>query len=326
LADVKPILLVSDHADDASLLAEISLVTRAPIEVASSAGKAIDFLSANDCLGIFIDVSKNEVLQNFENEAQKRLGLFSERLQPNRIHFISDRELSENREVTLSPLFGNFFQRPTENFDTNGQLYGRFVLAGEDKATHELKHFLSAQGTIQKVVLTNTSQKQELAEAVRQYLIAAKIPARMSNIITNSVDELLMNALFDAPCDQFGKTLYSATARDQARELKEGEQVTMTIGFDGFYVGFSVQDGFGSLDRGRLLNHVSANYRDQDYKIRAGQAGAGLGLATIHNGGGSLIYHCEGRNKTEATLLYRAYPSYREFKNQFKFFSAKFYL
>jgi len=322
----KNILLVSDHPDDASFLAEVSQVVNANLKVAPNAKESVDFLASNDCTAVFVDVSKTATLRGFEAEAEKRLGLFSDRLQTNLIHFISDRELSENREVTLSPLFGSFYQRPTAELEQNGQFYGRFVLAGEKKATHELSHFLSPQGKVQKVVLTNTSQKQEAAEAVREYLIAAKIPARISNIITNAVDEILMNAMFDAPCDEFGKTLYSATARDQARPLKEQEQVTMSIGFDGFYVGISVTDGYGSLDRGRLLNHVSANYRDQDYQIRAGQAGAGLGLATIHSGGGSLIYHCEARTKTEATLLYRAYPSYREFKNQFKFFSAKFYV
>ena len=134
-----------------------------------------------------------------------------------------------------------------------------------------------------------------------------------------------MNAMFDAPCDEFGKTLYSATARSQERELTGNGKVEMSIGFDGFYVGVSVCDFYGSIDRTRLLNHISANYRDRDYQIRAGQAGAGLGLATIFSTGGSLIYHCEARQKTETTLLYRAFPSYRDFKNQFKFFSAKFY-
>lgn len=322
----KNILLVSNHPDDASFLAEVAQIVGATLKIAPDAKEAVDFLSSKDCTAVFVDVSKPETLRAFEVESQKQLGLFSDRLQTSVMHFVSDRELSENREVILSPLFGSFYQRPSEDIEQSGKFYGRFVLAGEKKETHEVSHFLNEQGKTQKVVLTNTSQKQEAAEAVRQYLLAAKIPARIANIITNSVDELLMNAMFDAPCDEFGKPLYSATARDQARALKSHEQVTMSIGFDGFYVGVSIADSFGSLDRSRLLNHVSANYRDQDYQIRAGQAGAGLGLATIHSGGGSLIYHCEARVKTEATLLYRAYPSYREFKNQFKFFSAKFYV
>ena len=285
----------------------------------------MDFLAENECLATFVDVSKIAQLRDFEFEAQKRFGLFSDQLQSNHMHFVSDTEMSENRDAAISPLFGSFYKRYNEDIQKNAEFYGRFVLAGETMTTHELSHFLSPQAGTQTITLTHTNQKQEAAEAVRQYLISAKIPARISNIIANAVDELLMNALFDAPVDDFGKTLYNATSRNQGRELKENEQVKMSIGYDGFYVGVSITDQFGSLDRNRILTHVSSNYRDSEYQIRVSQAGAGLGVATIFKSGGSLIYHCELHAKTEATLLFRTYPNYREFKNQFKLFSAKFY-
>src|SRR6185369_6796516 len=131
-----------------------------------------------------------------------------------------------------------------------------FVIASEKMATHDLKHFLGPKAVVQGVTLTRSEQKQEAVEAVRQYLIQAKVPARISNIIANSVDELLMNALFDAPTDEFGKALYTITDRSQSRELKDKELVQMRIGFDGFNVGVSVTDFFGAIDRPRLLNHV----------------------------------------------------------------------
>jgi CheY-like chemotaxis protein len=321
----KSILLLSDHPDDATFLAEVSQSAQATLKIAANVDEAVELLAAESAMAIFLAVDKLKQLQDFEFATQKKFGLFSERVQPSAIHMMADKELSENRDVILSPLFGNYYQRQTENVSQSGEFYGRFVKASEQRSTHDLKHFLSEKGKVQKVVMNHTNQKQEAVEAVRQYLIAAKIPARISNIIANAVDEVIMNAMFDAPCDEFGKPLYSSTARSQERVLTGHEQVAMSIGFDGFYVGVSVADGYGSIDRTRLLNHISANYRDRDYQIRAGQAGAGLGLATIFNNGGSLIYHCEARIKTEATLLYRAYPSYRDFKNQFKFFSAKFY-
>ena len=322
----KQILLISSAPEDASFVSEVSQVVGAKVHVASGAMDGIEYLSNNEVVAMFVDISKKGSLQAFENEAQKKFGLFSDRLQTNSIHFMSDMDLSQNRDAILSPLFGNFYQRPEKDLEQNGQFYGRFVKAGETMATHGLKNFLSERSHVQTITLQNADQKQDAAEAVRQYLIAAKFSGRISNIIANAVDELLMNALFDAPCDEFGRPLYSSTSRSESRPLAANEQVAMNIGFDGFYVGVSVTDSFGSIDRNRLLNHVSANYRDRDYQVRQGQAGAGLGIATIFNSGGTLIYHCEAQQKTEATLLYRAYPSYRDFKNQFKFFSAKFYL
>ena len=321
-----PILLISDNADDASFLSQVSVMTESPLHLVSNAKNAIEFLSAEDCSDIFLDVTQVRTLNEFEMEAQKRFGLFSDRVQPQKFHFISQRALYETRDVIKSPFFGCFLQRTTENIEASGKFYSRFVNANRKGLTQDLKQFLNENGKVQKVVLTHSDQKQEAAEAVRQYLIAAKVPARMSNVIANTVDELLMNAIFDAPCDEFGKSLYTSTTRNQSRPLNGKDEVTMSIGFDGFCVGVCVTDQFGNIDRNRLLNHVSSNYKNQDYTAKQGLAGAGLGVATINNSGGSLIYHCQSGQRTDVTLLHQVFASYLEFKNQFNFFAAKFYV
>ena len=73
------------------------------------------------------------------------------------------------------------------------------------------------------------------------------------------------------------------------------------------------------------MNHVSINYREKEYKPRQGGAGAGLGLASILHTGGSLVYHCHEGVRTTAVLMTRVTESYRDFKSQFRFFSARFY-
>jgi hypothetical protein len=322
----KRLLLISNQPEDVTFLAEASQIAGATLEVMPDAKKAAEAIATLNPIAIFIDVNDMKLLNSFEMEAQKRFGLFSDQVQASRFHFIGNRPLQENRDVIQSPFFGSYYERPTSKIEENGQMYGRFVLAGEQMQTHDLKNFLSDRGKVQTVTLVRSDQKQEAAEAVRQYLIQAKIPGRIANTVANAVDELLMNALFDAPADEFGKSLYESTDRSQARELKEREVVKMTIGFDGFYVGVSIADFFGSIDRTRLLNHISMNYREKEYSVRRGLAGAGLGLAAVFNSGGSLIYHCENGNKTEVTLLYRAFDNFREFKSQFRFFSAKFYV
>jgi hypothetical protein len=322
----KRLLLISNQPEDVSFLAETCQIAGATLDVVPDAKAAAESIAKNNPSAIFIDVNETKLLNAFEFEVQKKFGLFSDQIQAHRFHFMANRPLQENRDVIQSPFFGSYFERPESRAEESAQFYGRFVLAGEQMQTHDLKHFLSDRGKLQTVTLVRSDQKQEAAEAVRQYLIQAKIPARIANTVANAVDELLMNALFDAPSDDFGNPLYSSTARNQVRALGSREQVKMTIGFDGFYVGVSIADFFGSIDRTRLLNHVSMNYRERDYTIRRGQAGAGLGLAAVFNSGGSLIYHCETNEKTEVTLLYRAYDNFREFKAQFRFFSAKFYV
>lgn len=323
------LVLISNHANDASFMAAVASSRRDELLVFPDAKAAMDTLAQLDVSAIFVDVTQLASLREFEFEVQQRFGLFSDRVRPNSIHFVSEHDLSKSRDAILSPLFGSFFQRPQQDIEAAGSVYGRFVVASEQQSTHELRQFLSVERlgpqAIQSVEITHTDQKQEAVEAVRQYLLAAKLPARVSNIIANAVDELLMNALFDAPTDEFGRHIYNTTQRNLSRELLPRERVTMKLGFDGLYFGISVVDQFGSLDRNKLLGHVSDSYRERDYSVRSGQAGAGLGVATIFNTGGTLIYHCESGQRTEVTLLYRGYGAYRDFKEQFRFFSAKFF-
>ncbi len=318
-------LLISDHPEDPSFLAEVGAINGSVVQTIPDPQAAVEYLAKQDCKAIFLDVNSPEKVQAFEAAAQQKFGIFGEQLSAAKFHFMSDRSLDENRDLIRSPLFGNFFQRPTHDHEECGKFYGRYLKASFDQSRDDLERFLGKQGGVQTVRLDHSDQKQEAAEAVRQYLIQGRVPPRISNIVANAVDEILMNAIFDAPSDEFGRPLYTLTERSQSRALKDKEIAEMKIGFDGFYIGVTVTDQWGSLDRTRLLNHVSINYRDNDYTVKQGQAGAGLGLATIFQGGASLIYRCDAKQKTQVTLLYRAFDNYRSFKNQFHFFQAKFY-
>ncbi len=321
----KEVLLISDHPDDPSFLAEVVQQVGAELVTVPDPQRAMDHLESRGFAAIFFDVTKISKLRSLEMEVQKRFGLLGEQVQASRMHFISDKPLSEKREVIQSPFFGSFFQRPNGNSEEAGKYYGRILSAGEEKGSNFLVRFLGEEGDVQEVSLTRSAQKQEAAEAVRNYLLQGRVPARIANTLTNVVDELLMNAIYDAPSDEFGKPIYSVTSRNEDRMLTGRESVEMKVGFDGNYLGVSVTDHFGSLDRTRLLNHVSINYRDQEYKVRQGGAGAGLGLSSILSTGGSLLYHCEDHKKTEAILITRVFESYRDFRAQFRLFSARFY-
>jgi hypothetical protein len=317
-------LLISDHPEDPSFLAEVAAINGAVVQTMPDLNAAADFISKNTVAAVFLDLNPDGNLQKFEVALQKSLGMFNDKLKPAQVHLICDRSLDESRDNIQSPLFSNFYQRPQQDHEEAAKFYGRYLKAARNGSRSDLENFLGPRGGVQEVQLEHSDQKQEAAEEVRQYLIQGKVPSRISNIIANSVDELLMNGIFDAPVDEFGKHIYTSTERSQSRALTPRELTRMKIGFDGFYAGVTVTDQWGSIDRGRLLNHVSINYRDSDYTVKQGQAGAGLGLATIFQGGASLIYSCVPGKETRVTLLYRTYDNYRAFKNQFHFFSAKF--
>ena len=212
-----------------------------------------------------------------------------------------------------SPLFGHFVLRHYGTPKAAGQHYARVVKATCAQRAFGVKGLLKDGAKVQVVKLQASTQKQEAVEAIKNYLLAVKFQSRMAALIANSVDELLMNAMFDAPIDEIGKPLYSSTARSTLIKLEDRHAVEMHVGFDGDYIAISAVDLFGSLDKVKLLKHISKIYTEEEYRVRTAVAGAGIGLATVFRSGGSFFFVSENRVRTEVTVFFRRTENFREF-------------
>jgi hypothetical protein len=319
----KEILLVSERPEDAQFASEVAQLTGASLVVEPDPVKCIAAFVNRSPTAIFFDVGNGKRFKAFEAEIQRSIGLFSDKIHPQKLYLLADQELSEQRDLTLSPLFANFSRRYLEETVFQSDFYARFMRGSEDPS-FDIGKFLAPGTKIQEAKIQNTKLKLDAVEAVRKYLFAAQFRGRVANLIANAVDELIMNALFDAPVDEFGKPLYSLTSRSVERKLTGQDEVDMRLGFDGNYFAVTISDQYGSVDRPKILKHVSSNYHRRTYQVSSTSAGAGLGLSNIFRAGGSLIYSVEPRVKTEATLIFKTFPNYRTFKHQFRILSVHF--
>jgi hypothetical protein len=73
------------------------------------------------------------------------------------------------------------------------------------------------------------------------------------------------------------------------------------------------------------MAHISKVYTNEEYKVRSTVAGAGIGLATVFQSGGSFFFSSDNHVQTEVTVFFRRTDSYRDFKDQFKFLATQFY-
>jgi hypothetical protein len=291
----------------------------------SNAEEGAKMIAAEEPSVILADTSSQEQYQELENAIQATVGLFSDKINANAIHFLSSEPLQSVPYLIRSPLFGHFVIRHYGVAKAAGEHYGRIVKATLAEHAFGLKNLLKPEAKIQIVKLGKTSQKQEAVEAVRNYLMAAKFQSRMATVVANAVDELLMNAMFDAPVDELGKQILSSTSRAAVFDLQGKAEVELQVGYDGTYVGLTACDQYGSLDKNKLLSHISKIYTDEEYKVRTAVAGAGIGLATVFRSGGSFFFVSESRSRTEVTVFFRKTDSFRDFKDQFKFISTQFY-
>jgi hypothetical protein len=317
--------LISARPEDQHFATEVAIVAGLSLKHVQSPVEGAAIIAQEEAHVILADVSTEQKYQALETAIQESVGLFSDKINANAIHFLSSSDLSEVKYLIQSPLFGHFINRNYHDPKEAGQHYGRLVKASLTERSFGIEHLLKPGSKIQVVKLSLSSQKQNAVEAVKAYLLAAKFQGRMSTVIANAVDELLMNAMFDAPVDDIGKPTLSSTARSSIIKLEGKSQVEMHIGFDGQYVAISAIDHFGSLDKNKLLSHISKIYDKEEYKIRTSVAGAGIGLATVFRSGGSFFFVSESRSRTEVTVFFRKTDNFREFKDQFRFISTQFY-
>ena len=319
------LLLVSSKPEDQIFAAEAAATSGLMLRVETDpvqAGKVIETELVGATLA---DVSSAELYQAFEQGIQSTVGLMSERINSNAIHFISSEDLSKIPYLIQSPLFGHYIYRKFGDPKREGTHYGRIIKATLSDRAFGIKGLLKPESKVQVVHLKNSSQKQDAVEAVKNFLVTAKFQTRMATVVANAMDELLMNAVFDAPIDEMGKATSSMLSRATLMPLEGPSAVEMHIGYDGDYVILSAVDHFGSLDKAKLMGHISKIYKEEEYKVKSAVAGAGIGLATVFRTGGSFFFISDAKVKTEVVVFFRRTDNFREFKDQFRFISTQFY-
>lgn len=319
------LLIISSKPEDVAFAEAVAEVTKLDLLKAATPAEGAEIIDKASPKVIFADVSSLEEYQAFETAVADKIGLFSEKLDANFIHFLTSEALEKTPYLISSPLFGHFVLKNFGDPKEDGRHYGRIIAATLGTRAFGLDTLLRTGAKIQTVKLQSSSQKQGAVEAIRNYLLAAKFQPRMAAVIANAVDEILMNSMFDAPVDDLGRAIYAATARSAVLKLEGKHAVEVQIGFDGKYAAITAVDFFGSLDKSKLLAHISKIYVEEEYKVKHSVAGAGIGLATVFRTGGSFFFASESRVKTEVTVMFRRTDSFKEFRDQFRFISTQFY-
>ena len=150
---------------------------------------------------------------------------------------------------------------------------------------------------LHEVTITRATQRahvvSELAEAVR----ARGQSARVASMAMLVADELISNAVHNAPVDAAGVHYRSEVARDIELELDARHQVRLRWGCDARYVAIEVTDQFGSLDRDTVLRALGKQ------EIRESGGGAGMGVALAYRSCDHLVFNLAPGKRSEVIAL-----------------------
>ncbi len=172
-------------------------------------------------------------------------------------------------------------------------------------------HLLSSART-NTTGIASSMERDGILARIDDYLDRLQVQSRIRKAVLKAGDELIMNALYDAPVDEHGVRPFASLTRTEPVLLPERHAATVSWGADGALFGVSVQDPFGSLDPEKVLDHFSRGAAKGSGQISQAPGGAGLGLFVTLGTVTRLVFQVTPGVSTVVTALFDLGGSYRD--------------
>lgn len=138
---------------------------------------------------------------------------------------------------------------------------------------------LAADAEVHERTIGEYFEKQRCMAEVVAAAERLQLPRRTQRAIEQCVDELAMNALFDAPVDETGRPVFAGVPSGTRVRLRTDASAVVRFGWDARRFVVGVRDEFGTLSRATVLAHLAKGLRaSEPVDRRAGGAGLGLYL------------------------------------------------
>jgi hypothetical protein len=168
--------------------------------------------------------------------------------------------------------------------------------------------------------LTRSGEKGTTLAGLEKLLLSKGVNQRCMTSIIQAVDELLMNAIFDAPADEKGRTYRKTRDRSDDFQLAGREEIKVKVNLRPEFIQVAVEDHFGSLSTAAVLKLVRKDYTKNTYDVIAETKSAGLGLHAMVKNGFSLSMNVDPGKLTQTVLTFPIYKSFKTMRNSFHSF------
>jgi len=311
------LLLISEREDDLAFCGKLSKSVNFPFHHVHSRDQLKSFLIDHPECIIFWDCDHEEASKDNSPKSVAAIGkILKDFGNPLKIFAITDKPLNQYPYLFKVPVFGHHIFRRYQ--EPALQLYSTIVQSMFVNHPFGLNRFFPEGTPNQKVVLTASRQKSPAVQAVQNVLGKIGVTNRLTGIVAQAVDELIMNAIFDAPHED-GAPTRKTLPRTEAFLFPPGEEVWLEMMMTDKYVGICVADGYGTLKKDVILGFLRKNYQEESYKDKKG--GGGLGLNEIIHSGLSVLFICKPDSRTEVMLFFPRAGNYKEFREGIRFVS-----
>jgi hypothetical protein len=152
-------------------------------------------------------------------------------------------------------------------------------------------------------VIVRAIERDEVVERLTAVARALGGGRRLVESVGLVADELVTNAIYNAPCGPDGQPRYAHRSRRDKVTLESTEYVRLDYGSDGRVFGIAVTDNFGRLTPETIRAGIERCLTSAD-PIEQKQGGAGLGIYTALGSVSQLVVNVEEGVKTEVIALW----------------------
>ena len=181
--------------------------------------------------------------------------------------------------------------------------------------------YLDPDGKRLQISVRDSRDKGRLVEEITSFFLEAGAHARVAEGMAAAADELLTNALYNAPTGPDGARRYAHFARNVPVQLEAGEAVTVSFGSDGKRLCLGAADPFGSLSVEQVVDYLAKCFAKGADQVDTKAGGAGLSFYTLFNLVHHLAVSVAPGKQTEVVGLVRLGRNYREFVSAAKGFN-----
>lgn len=172
-----------------------------------------------------------------------------------------------------------------------------------DRATVGLARFVPTETPRFERELVASLDREALLEELEDFLTSTGIRSRMAALARDAIEELITNAIYDAPTDADGRRIYANIDRRDAVFLPAEARPRLEVALHGKRVAASMTDPHGSLDIATVRRYLSQGLRGE-LMDKAG--GAGLGFARIYGLVDRLVVRVDPSARTEVSFTLEA--------------------
>jgi CRISPR/Cas system-associated exonuclease Cas4 (RecB family) len=174
------------------------------------------------------------------------------------------------------------------------------VLAGD---IFGLEKHIPWGAQIHSFLVGDYQEKSLCISQISEFCEAMSVRRKYRESIEQCLDEMLMNALYDAPVDDQGRAIFSEIPTKTRISLRVEQKVVVQYVCDGKQFAIAVRDAFGTLERSTVLRYLhKCLHNEQQIDRKVG--GAGLGLYIITNSSTGVFFNVLPGVATEAVCTF----------------------